>query len=69
MTNQNVYLVRLVTDNPSANSILGLFTIDRLEELKKKWGKIEEDDSKRENPYYGKCQLEIDEYTINEDIS
>jgi hypothetical protein len=69
MKNEKVYLVSLITDNPSANRLLGLFTADKVEDLKKKWSEIEKNDSNSQNPFYGKCQLEIDEFTINEDIS
>jgi len=63
-----IYLIKMYCNNPSADHTLGIFTKDKIDEVKKKWKKIEKEDEKLEHPYYGKITLEVDKYVVNENL-
>lgn len=60
-----LYFVEIETENLSANGVIGIFTKDKLRDLKKRFKKLEKNDKKKDLPFYGKIKLVISEYELN----
>jgi hypothetical protein len=62
-----LYFLRIDTNNPSADRELGIFDEKNVKLQQEKWEKIEEQDAKSDNPYYGKIKVLIDEFILNKE--